>query len=74
MLGLIGRLEPGGAQGCRVVHPALPELVPTLRRGEALWQVGRRSFLVQHRLSSFEQALVDTDARMVRHRDLARAG
>jgi len=56
------------------VHPALPELVPTLRRGEALWQVGRRSFLVQHRLSSFEQALVDTDARMVRHRDLARAG
>jgi type IV secretory pathway VirB4 component len=42
------------------------ELVPTLRRGEALWMVGRRSFLVQHRLSSFEQALVDTDARMVR--------
>jgi len=43
------------------------ELVPTLRRGEALWQVGRRSFLVQHRLSSFEQRIVDTDARMVRH-------
>jgi hypothetical protein len=42
------------------------ELVPTLRRGEALWQVGRRSFLVQHRLSSIEQELVDTDARMVR--------
>lgn len=41
------------------------ELVPILRRGEALWQVGRRSFLVQHRLSSFERALVDTDARMV---------
>jgi type IV secretory pathway VirB4 component len=46
------------------------ELVPTLRRGEALWMVGRRSFLVQHRLSSFEQELVDTDARMVRHREL----
>ena len=44
------------------------ELVPTLRRGEALWQVGRRSFLVQHRLSSFERALVDTDARMLAHR------
>jgi type IV secretory pathway VirB4 component len=43
------------------------ELVPTLRRGEALWVVGRRSFLVQHRLSSFERELVDTDARMVRH-------
>ena len=46
------------------------ELVPTLRRGEALWIVGRRSFLVQHRLSSFEQDLVDTDARMVGHREL----
>jgi hypothetical protein len=45
------------------------ELVPTLRRGEALWQVGRRSFLVQHRLSSFEQDFSDTDARMVRHRE-----
>jgi hypothetical protein len=46
------------------------ELVPTLRRGEALWVLGRRSFLVQHRLSSIEQALVDTDARMVSHREL----
>jgi type IV secretory pathway VirB4 component len=44
------------------------ELVPSLRRGEALWQVGRRSFLVQHRLSSIERSLVDTDARMVSHR------
>ena len=50
------------------------ELVPTLRRGEALWQVGRRSFLVQHRLSSIEQALVDTDARMVRDGELVPAG
>jgi type IV secretory pathway VirB4 component len=49
------------------------ELVPTLRRGEALWQVARRSFLVQHRLSAIEQALVDTDARMVR-RDLEVTG
>ncbi len=49
------------------------ELVPTLRRGEALWMVGRRSFLVQHRLSSFEQGFVDTDARMVRHRELTGA-
>jgi type IV secretory pathway VirB4 component len=45
------------------------ELVPTLRRGEALWIVGRRSFLVQHRLSSIEQELVDTDARMRNHRE-----
>jgi type IV secretory pathway VirB4 component len=49
------------------------ELVPTLRRGEALWQVGRRSFLVQHRLSSIEQGLVDTDARMLRGRGMAGA-
>ena len=46
------------------------ELIPTLRRGEALWQVGRRSFLVQHRLSTLERELVDTDGRMVEHRDL----
>ncbi len=49
------------------------ELVPTLRRGEALWMVGRRSFLVQHRLSSLERELVDTDARMVRHPELTGA-
>jgi type IV secretory pathway VirB4 component len=46
------------------------ELVPTLRRGEAMWMVGRRSFLVQHRLSSMEQELVNTDARMVSHPEL----
>jgi hypothetical protein len=40
------------------------ELLPTLRRGEALWKVGQRSFLVSHRLSSFETQLVNTDARM----------
>jgi type IV secretory pathway VirB4 component len=44
------------------------ELLPTLRVGEALWQVGRRSFLVQHRLSSLERELVDTDARMLGRR------
>jgi hypothetical protein len=41
------------------------ELLPYLRRGWALWKVGQRSFLVQHRLSSSEQELVDTDARML---------
>ena len=30
------------------------ELVPHLRRGVALWKVGSRSFLVQHRLSPLE--------------------
>jgi hypothetical protein len=42
----------------------LPELDP----GIALWKVGRRSFVVQHRLSSLEAELVDTDARMLDHR------
>jgi type IV secretory pathway VirB4 component len=40
------------------------ELVPHLRRGVALWKVGARSFLVQHRLSPLELSIVDTDARM----------
>ena len=35
--------------------------MPTLRLGEALWMVGRRSFLVQHRLSQIERELVYTD-------------
>src|SRR5437763_230960 len=41
------------------------ELLPTLHRGEALWKVGQCSFLVHHRLSSFEAPLVNTDARML---------
>ncbi len=41
------------------------ELVPQLRRGVALWKVGRRSFLVRHVVGSEERALVDTDAAMV---------
>jgi hypothetical protein len=40
------------------------ELVPQLQRGVALWKVGGRSFLVQHRLSPWEWSIVDTDARM----------
>ena len=41
------------------------ELLPQLRRGVALWKVGQRSFLVQHRLSAAERAIADTDAAMV---------
>ncbi len=40
------------------------KVLPRLGRGVALWKVGSRSFLVQHRLSPLERALVDTDARM----------
>lgn len=39
-------------------------LLPNLPRGEALWKVGTRSFLVEHRLSAQELRLVDTDSRM----------
>jgi hypothetical protein len=40
------------------------DLLPQLRRGVALWKVGQRSFLVQHRLSATERRIVDTDAAM----------
>jgi hypothetical protein len=42
------------------------EIVPHLRRGVALWKVGPRSFLVEHRLSPLEASIVDTDAQMDR--------
>lgn len=40
------------------------ELVISARPGEALWVVGRRSFLVSHRISRIERPLVFTDWRM----------
>jgi len=40
------------------------ELLPGLRKGEHLWKVGERSFLIRHRLSGWEHRLVDTDSRM----------
>ncbi|MHB1503582.1 MAG: ATP-binding protein [Acidimicrobiales bacterium] len=47
------------------LSPTEAELVARLRRGVALWKVGRRSFLVEHLLASGERRLVDTDGRMV---------
>ena len=41
------------------------ELLPELADGVALWKVGPRSFLVQHRFSEIESAIIDTDGRMV---------
>lgn len=63
----------GGLRNLLGLSSTEAELVPTLRRGEALWQVARRSFLVQHRLSSIERGLIDTDARMLAHREPAGA-
>lgn len=40
------------------------ELLPHLPRGMALWKVGVRSFLVEHRLGRTEAVLVDTDQAM----------
>jgi len=40
------------------------ELLPRLPRGVALWKIGTRSFLVEHRLARRELSFVDTDARM----------
>jgi hypothetical protein len=41
------------------------EVLPRLRRGVALWVVGRRRFLVEHLVGPDELALVDTDTRLV---------
>jgi hypothetical protein len=43
------------------------DLVSTLPQGTALWKVGRRSFLVEHRLARGERSLVDTDQAMLDH-------
>jgi DNA helicase HerA-like ATPase len=40
------------------------ELLPRLPRGVALWKVGSRSLLIEHRVGAHEAALIDTDARM----------
>ena len=40
------------------------ELLPQLGRGQALWKVGNRSFLVNHIIGEREKLIVDTDARM----------
>jgi hypothetical protein len=40
------------------------DVLPQLPRGVALWKVGGRSFLVEHRLGPREATLVDTDAAM----------
>ena len=41
------------------------DLLPELADGVALWKVGPRAFLVQHRFSEIEAAIIDTDGRML---------
>ncbi len=38
--------------------------LPQLERGEGLWRVGERAFMVRHRLTPAELELFNTDARM----------
>jgi len=40
------------------------QIVAQLGKGQALWQVGERSFVVQHHRSRIERALTDTDQGM----------
>ena len=40
------------------------EIVTQLQKGQAMWQVGTRSFVVQHYRSRIERRLTDTDAGM----------
>jgi hypothetical protein len=40
------------------------EQLPSLSRGQGLWRVGERSFLVNHKMTAGELALFDTNARM----------
>ena len=40
------------------------QLLPQLGRGTALWRVGGRSHLVDHRIGRHEWAITDTDSRM----------
>jgi len=49
------------------------EIVAQLGKGQALWQVGERSFVVQHHRSRIERALTNTDEGMFANRRAARA-
>lgn len=46
------------------INASEAELLPQLGRGQALWKVGNRSFLVDHILGQQEKLIVDTDTRM----------
>ena len=56
--------EVEGARDLLGLSEAEADLLPRLPRGVALWKVGLRTFLVEHRLGRAERAFVDTDARM----------
>jgi len=49
------------------------EIVSQLGKGQALWQVGERSFVVQHHRSRIERGLTNTDEGMLADRRAPRA-
>ena len=57
--------ELGAAAAVLGLSDEEARVVGGLGRGVALWKVGGRSFLVEHRLARAERELVDTDARLV---------
>jgi hypothetical protein len=65
---VIYRQSPGEVEAARELLGLTQtevDQIPSLERGEALWRVGRRSFIVQHRLEPIaEREIVDTDANM----------
>ena len=57
--------EVPGAVRLLGLSEAESRLLPRLRRGVALWHVGTRPYLVEHRVAPAEREIVDTDARLV---------
>ncbi len=63
---------PGEVDACRDLlglTSTEASLLPHLRRSVAVWKVGSRSFLVEHRLGAHERRMVDTDEQMAERRD-----
>jgi hypothetical protein len=56
--------EVGTARDLLGLSDTEADLLPRLPRGVALWKIGNRSLLVEHRLGAGERRLVDTDSRM----------
>jgi hypothetical protein len=56
--------EVENTRGLLDLNDTEARLISTLPRGTALWRVGRRSHLVEHRVGPHERALVDSDQRM----------
>jgi hypothetical protein len=49
--------------------------LPELQRGEGIWKIGERSFLIRHSCTTGELDLFDTDDRMIRnHRGFPESG